>query len=122
MNLCSSDDCGILRNMVTKCVVEEKFVQDIVNVTAKGKTSLEAFENERLVKDPKTPLWATVSKIKIATFTSAFAKKSTENTPEKNFKLERNPFAKFLIVSRSSRQIDEKQTIGNYELCELRKA
>lgn len=118
VNPFSSDDCGILRNMVTNAVVEEKFVQDIVNVTEKGKASLEAFENERLVKDPKTPLWATVSKNKISTFTSAFAKKNTKNTPEKNVKLERNLFAKFLIVSRSSRQIDEKQIIGNYELCD----
>ncbi len=45
-------------------------------------------------------------------------KEGTKNTPEKNVKLERNLFAKFLIVSRSSRQIDEKQIIGNYELCE----
>ena len=118
MNPFSSDDCGILRNIVTNAVVEEKFVQDIVNVTAKGKASLEAFENERLVGDAKTPLWATVSKNKISTFTSAFAKKGRKNTPEENVKLERNLFAKFLIVSRSSRQIDEKQIIGNYELCE----
>eukprot|EP00794_Sanderia_malayensis_P017161 gene17161-18883_t len=93
MNSFSSDDCGIFRNMVTNAVVEERFVQDSVKVTAKGKASLEVFENERLVK-------------------------GTKNTPAKNVKLERNLFAKFLILSTSSRQIDEKQITGNYELCD----
>lgn len=69
------DDSGILRNLMTNAVVEDTFAQDIVNVTAKGKASLEAYEKEGLVKVPKTSLWVRVSRNKISTFTSTFSKK-----------------------------------------------
>ena len=56
MNPFSSDDCGILRNMVTNVIVEEQCVEDVVNLTAKGEFSLEAFENEVLVNDARKHL------------------------------------------------------------------
>jgi len=43
----------IYSNMVVNATVEQQFVQDIVNVTAKRKNNLEAFENEGLLNEPK---------------------------------------------------------------------
>ena len=77
----------IYSNMVVNATVEQQFVQDIVNVTAKRKNNLEAFENERLLNEPKISV-GTVFKNKISSFTSAYAKKAVRNTLEKNDKLE----------------------------------
>ena len=73
--------------------------------------------SERFSKNANKVLWDKVGKNKFANFTTALASKTVTKGKTKDIlHCERDLFAKFIIISRSSREIDEKQVISNYEL------
>ena len=63
----------------------------------------------------KIPLWSTVERNKFPNFHQAMSHKSKEKM-QNQVKVERNLLAKFIIASRSSRDIDEREVVGNFEL------
>lgn len=109
---------GVLRNIFTNAVVNDQYVYDIINVNAIGAKSLLKFEEERLYTNSQTPLWSPVGKNKINNFKIAMSNTGGKKEVKNPIKMERNLLAKFLVIARSSRTIDEKEMIGNYELCE----
>ena len=108
-------DTGTLRNMYTNAVVNDQYIDGIVNVTTYGAKSLVQFTRERLMVNWNISPWATVKRSKIPNFHAAMTHKSVKSSND-NRKIERNLLAKFIIASRSSRDIDEEGIIGNYEL------
>ena len=100
-------DTGTLRNMYTNAVVNDQYID--------GAKSLVQFTCERLKVNYNISLWATVRLNKIPNFHVAMTHNSVKSSND-NRKIECNLLAKFIIASRSSRDIDEEGIIGNYEL------
>ena len=114
LNPFSSEDTGTLRNRYTNAVVKEEYT-GIINFTELGKKSLEKFTQERLMTHSKIPLWSTVGRNKFPNFHQAMSHKSKEKM-QNQVKVESNLLAKFIIASRSSRDIDEREVVSNFEL------
>ena len=83
--------------MYTDAVVKEEYITGIINVTELGKKSLEKFTQEKLM---------TILKFPYGQQLEAMSHKSKEKM-QNQVKVERNLLAKFIIASRSSRDIDE---------------
>ena len=93
----------------------DQYMDGIVNVTIYGAESLVQFTRGRLMANSNILLWATVRRNKNPNFHAAMTHKSVKSS-NSNTKIERNLIAKFIIASRSSRDIDEEGIVGNYEL------
>ena len=113
----SLEDEGTLRNIYTNTVVPSRYVEDIINIDECGKESLKNSGSERFSNNAKKVLWDKGGKNKFANFTSALLSKTvTKGKRIDMYHSERDLFAKFIIISRSSREIDEKYAISNFEL------
>ena len=106
-----------LSNLVTNKVVAPEFIEGILNVDKQGKTLHQDFINERL-ETQSTKLWARMKRNSLPSFAKPDpnCKRSLESICEVDLKTERDLLSRFLIISRSSREFDEREAVGNYEL------
>ena len=106
-----------LCNIVTGKVVPVEFTEGIINADVEGQKLYRDFVETRLEKQT-TGLWERVSRNNLPSFAKPDPKvKKTGGKESADYlKQEKDMLGRFLVISRSSRSIDEKEIIGNYEL------
>lgn len=103
-----------LHNIFTKEIVPQNIEKDILNRDALGRKLCIDFIEERLIKGMKS-VWDTMSKSKIATFTSNNVSFDSKSAKVKRIKENSNLFQRFIIASRTRTDLDMRDLISNYE-------
>ena len=100
--------------MITHAYVPQEYVPQILNIDDIGQKLYEDYVAERI--NGETSLWAPVKKEKNNMFMSG-NKKSKVKIRDKTVDLKetKDLYGRLMVLARSSRQIDQKQVIGNYE-------
>ena len=103
-----------LYNFMTHAYVPQKSVPSILNVDDVGQKLYEDYVAERINGD--VSLWAPVKKQNNAMFLSG-TKKQTVKTRDQSVDLKetKDLYGHLMVLAKSSRDIDQKNAIGNYE-------
>lgn len=103
-----------LFNVVTHAYVPEEFVPQILNIDETGQKLYEEFVAERINGD--VSLWAPVKKEKNRMYKSGnttLAIKIRDKTVD--LKETKDLYGRLMVLSRSSRDVNQKDAIGNFE-------
>ena len=103
-----------LFNVVTHAYVPEEFVPQILNIDETGQNLYEDFVAKRINGD--VSLWAPVKKEKNRMYMSGnttLAIKIRDKTVD--LKETKDLYGRLMVLSRSSRDVDQKDAIGNFE-------
>lgn len=105
-----------LVNIVTKEVFSPDIARDVDRVESLGTKLYESFKNERLI-DGTINFWDGIKRnqLKLCSSTKKKVKLDTKSTVNE-ISADRSLFARFLIISRSQREIDLRSVMGEYEL------
>ena len=105
-----------LHNVITHAYIPDEYVglQAILNADATGQKLYEDYVSERINGD--VSLWAPVKKENNKMFRSA-NKKTTIKLRDKTVDLKetKDLYGRLMVLARSSRDINQKEAIGNYE-------
>src|SRR6218665_740148 len=108
--------CHLLHNVITHAYIPDEYVglQAILNADATGQKLYEDYVSERINGD--VSLWAPVKKENNKMFRSA-NKKTTIKLRDKTVDLKetKDLYGRLMVLARSSRDINQKEAIGNYE-------
>jgi len=105
---------GQLYNFITHAYIPHEFVPQILNVDDTGQKLYKDYNADRINGD--TSLWAPVKKLNNKMYTSG-SKKQTVNIRDETVDLKetKNLYGRLMVLTRSNRDIDQKDAIGNYE-------
>ena len=100
--------------MITRAYVPQEYVPHILNIDETGQKLYADYVSERI--NGEISLWAPVKKQNNKMFLSG-NKKFTVKIRDKTVDLKetKDLYGRLMVLARSSRQIDQKQAIGNYE-------
>ena len=101
-------------NLITHAYIPEEYVLQILNIDNTGQQLYEHYVQERINGD--VSLWAPVKREKNLMYLSG-AKRQTIKTRDKNVDLKetKDLYGRLMVLTRSHRDIDQKNTIGMYE-------
>lgn len=101
-------------NLITHAYVPEQYVSQILNIDDIGQKLYEDYVTERINGD--VSIWAPVKKEKNLMYMSG-NKKSAVKVRDKTVDLKetKDLYGRLMVLARSSRDIDLKHAIGNYE-------
>ena len=108
-----------LFNIVTKTVMPDEVLHDIINCDKLGLERYSEFVRERIVTS-EVSIWSPMQKLKLKTWKST--KKNVQHNLENKvieLKEDRSLFARLLIVARSRPEINLQEAIGRYEFSSL---
>ena len=103
-----------LHNVITHAYIPDEYVPTILNADVTGQKAYEDYVSERINGD--VGLWAPVKKEKNKMFMSA-NKKTTVKLRDKTVDLKetKDLYGRLIVLARSSRDINQKEAIGNHE-------
>lgn len=105
---------GKLYNIITHAYVPQEHVQKILNIDDTGQALYENYVEERI--NGETSLWTPVKKEKFAMFKSGNQKASVKTRNKSvDLKETKDLYGRLLVISRSERQVDQKEAVANYE-------
>ncbi|KAJ4946949.1 hypothetical protein JOQ06_008992, partial [Pogonophryne albipinna] len=103
-----------LYNVITLAYIPDEYVPQILNADVTGQMLYEDYVSERINGD--VSLWAPVKKVNNKMFVSGNKKITVQlrdNTVD--LKETKDLFARLMVLARSNRDINQKESIGNYE-------
>lgn len=103
-----------LHNIFTKEVIPPNIARDVIDREILGAKLRDECITERLTKGLKS-IWEPMSKSNILTFSSNFVVVDPRTAKVKRLKEDRNLFQRFIIASRSRKDLDVKSLISRYE-------
>ena len=98
-------------------IIEERLSKNILDGKSQGAAAYASFVEKRICGS--TNLWDTMKKVQCTTFDTS-AKElvvKTTSTETKNLRATAGLMARFLIIAKSSREIDLKESVSKYEFC-----
>ena len=103
-----------LHNMITHAYVPDEFVEQILNANDTGQKIYEDYVTERI--SGNISLWAKVTKVGNKMFMSG-NKTTTIKLRDKTIDLKetKDLYGRIMILTKSTRDIDQKGAIGNHE-------
>jgi len=103
-----------LYNFITHACVPQENVKQILTVDEQGQQLYEEYVAERINGD--VSLWAPVKKQNNPMYMSTNKKQTVKVRDQSvNLKETKDLYGRFMVLARSSRDIDQKNAIGNYE-------
>ena len=109
-----------IHNFITHACIPDDFVEQILKINTTGQALYEKYVTERI--NGNVSIWNPVKKEKNLMY-MAGNKTLKFKIRDKNFELKESKdlFSRLLILSQSSREIDQKQAISTYEFTMTRR-